>query len=474
MGVAFKRCWQAANCLSNIHNALCNRHLARPLHNVRHFPTIDLWNLLRDDLIAHYNYACDQAPGAWRAGKPLAKLRLIDRSFVFDPVVLNLIKAHIKGEVLLTCPSKARLIQAYWNEVSSYLFADQYRALGKAVYATLASRRDIFGMDVLLQAASGLSHAEIGVLFSEWFQDPGFVIYESDGANWDASMQTCHVLRRVAIYGWLDSDLAGHAKGSLRFRGYAHKTNVDDIWRSAAVTYRGVATVKSGAQDTTTGNIIIRWEQILNALLALPTTPYKVRGMVQGDDVLLLLWFRKPVEPVRLATELIAREALSGIQAKAAVFRDPCCATFLSCTFVPCAAGYTFVPLPGRTFAKLFWTVKQVGRCHLDSYRGQVAEAFLKVYAGWPLMEAFLRAHIREARAGQKPWRMHEVKDFQVSVGCDWFEFLHRRYGLVLDHEAATMQKLADYDPREAVIIDDCFVRHMIQNDLAAVDGRYG
>jgi hypothetical protein len=36
------------------------------------------------------------------------------------------------------------------------------------------------------------------------------------------------------------------------------------------------------------------------------------------------------------------------------------------------------------------------------------------------------------------------------------------------------MQKLADYDPREAVIIDDCFVRHMIQNDLAAVDGRYG
>lgn len=409
----------------------------------------------------------------WKVGKTLQKVATIMQSIIWDPVNLGVAKSHIKSEILLTRPTKARLIQAYFNEATSYCLADEYRWLGKAVYSALSIPANFGGMDTLVMAASGLSHTEIGAHFSEWFAEPGWVAYESDGSNWDASMQEAHLARKCDVYDWLDSELAAHARGFIKFRGYAFKTNKGDIWHANAVKYKGRATVKSGSQDTTTGNIIIRWEQALNTLLMLDCRPYKVRGMVQGDDLLVLLWFRREMEIPRLRADLERLEALSGVHAKCGLFRDPCQTTFLSSTFVPSGAGFVFVPLPGRTFAKLFWTVQPVTKRHLDSYRGQVAEPFLRVYCGWPLMEAFLRAHIRPARPGQKPWKMHQMKDFEVTREADWAAFVSRRYGLALDCCEATMHELHAYDPTRAVILDDCFVREMIRIDLAAIEDRY-
>lgn len=427
--------------------------------------------------MAYWDACVEDGDDAWRRGKPQTKLREIDRSLLWDTIQAWVAKAHIKQEVLIMYPSKARMIQAYCNDATSYCLAHKYRWLAKAVKQVTATQRVLHGMDTLILSASGLNHPEIGAKFSEWMADPGFLLVESDGRNWDASMQEAHLNRKVEVYKWLDDELGEHAAAFIRFKGRVYLGEKYQMYDKGYVVYAGVGTVKSGAQDTTTGNVLIRWEQYINALLQLPVRPTKVRGMILGDDILLLVW---GISADGLSAALRAAEARMGVDAKVGVLKDPCQCVFLSATFVPCGPEYKFVPLPGRIFAKLFWTVIKVPEKRLDSYRGQVAEPFLKAYRGWYLMETFLRAHVRPARPGQKKWVLHGTRNMTAEkpltddrVG-DWGDFLERRYGLVITHLDSTLQQLRDYDPTRALILNDPFIREMISNDCCDVTERHG
>lgn len=425
VGLSYKRCYVLSNCVSNCVNALITRHLAK-------YPCGPL-SFSFDRYIYRPSAALQMAElyhqlyeyESWHKGKTLVRRRVIQESLDYDDPQPSRIKAHIKTEVVLKRPTKARVIQAFVNYVDNYEFADEYRAYTEALVQWTSVPRPWRGMLIHLRSACGLNHTQIATQVSEWLSEyplGQYHLFIDDISNMDGAVQPAHLDLQVQLYSYFSERLADHARSTIKFKGSIHGRRDE-----GSVAYWGNGTVKSGSQDTSSGQTARRIDTFVQSAYELGVTA--VVGFAFGDDLWVLVGPQRPTPEAWYAAQL-----RQGWKTKGLYVSSPETSDFLACTFAPKkTGGYAMVPMPGRIFAKLMWTWREVVDSTRGSYCHQVAEMFLKRYLGFDLMVTFLRWHMTlpKGRDVYIPKLEYKAQDGDGRE-VDWEVFLMERYNLGL------------------------------------------
>lgn len=424
MGVAFKKSWVVGNCVPNVLNALSRRHLAAPpcpITSLPHPPFLyqapvyqSLAQIFRESF----------SDDSWKTGKTGIRVAQIEDSLLYDECEPSVCKSHIKTEVAPLRPTKARLIQAFVKPVDNYVVADHYRAFTHAITQHTSKPTTYLGRYIHLRSACGLNRAEIASQVSAWLLEapigPDNLCFIDDVSNMDGSVQMPHLLAQQELYEALSPDLAAHHKRTFRFKGV-----VPGRRGASTVRYAGVATVKSGAQDTSSGQTTRRIDGLVRCLCAFPTVT-ALRGFVFGDDV----WVLIGVSGSPPALDAIALEQEKyGWKTKGVFVGSLEESSFLSCCFAHCVGGVHMFPKPGRMLAKLFWTWRRLSLRVRRAYVREIAISVLPAFQGFPFMEHWLRWHIQGPAAPKRDW-MDRLTHVHPIGAVDWTGFLAQRYGL--------------------------------------------
>lgn len=222
--------------------------------------------------------------------------------------------------------------------------------------------------------------------------------------------------------------------------------------------YNGQATVKSGAQDTSSGQTCRRIECFVRTCELLDIQ--EIFGYAFGDDLWVLIKGDVSVQQLELVQQQF------GWKSKGAFVDTPEESDFLACTFVQMRNGdYAMVPLIGRMLAKLFWTWRLIPKRQRSSYIHQVAEAFVLVYQGFEFMEIWLSKHMFAVD------KKIVLPDRLISYGKHastplWSDLLFKRYGLGYPpHDLVNLLK--NTPPGRIMIIDHPWSKAIMQYDLA-------
>jgi hypothetical protein len=455
------------NCLTNAHNAFCLRHASAVPNPIQVFP----WQggFFRTQLpeLAHwYHYFLGSAEAPWRDGKTQARLAQIDASLAFGHYDMRVVKPHVKSEVSLSRPTKARLIQAYQNDCASYIHATEYRALHKAVIM-LCTRPFNGVLPIHVQMASGLTHVDISCEMWRMFELYGlrFVYWhESDGKNWDSTVQAAHRHWLWSIYFYLSSDLYRHASQCTQATGHIRGRGAMAF---AWLVYVVMWTVFSGHQDTTVGNGMLRVEGAHATITGLPLSlrPDRAFGFVQGDDSLLALCYHQPKDLTLLRDTLDMLERRSGMTPSSATFECLSQASFLSAAFAPSSSGLHMFPLPGRVLAKLFWSVLSVPPRRQASYIRQIAESMRPVFRGFHAITEFLDWHVQ---APDLEWHIeHKPHRLAPNGVVDWDTFVNQRYSVPNLPQGEMAAFLAVLTPGQSYLCSHPWAHHIIRVDLS-------
>lgn len=456
VGIAYKPCWMVDNCVTNMLNALETRHLAAYAFPVKSLPNPPYMytTLVAQELKSLY--AHHFTVGAWRKGKTLIKQGQIEDSVAHDPLAIHWVKSHIKTETVAKRPTKARVIQAFLHLRDNYEFADEYRAFTEAFTEFTSIPRVYFGTRVHLRSACGLAHNQIAAQITEWVaQHPRARMFMDDVSNMDGSVQAAHLEPHYDLYEQIDANLAWHARKSFRFKGLMVSRD-----QESTIVYSGTATVKSGAQDTSSGQTTRRADSFVRCLYGTGVTA--IVGFVFGDDLWVLLEGSVPHPD-----EMYRLQSLCGWKTKGCYVNSIEETDFLACAFVPdVVGGYAMVPQPGRLLAKLFWTHRRIPPRRLTSYRKQVAEAFLPRYRGFRFMEAWLAHHMK----GVVDLRCRLDFEHKIQPAhphpLDWRTFLFRRYGLGLPPEVE-VKALHRMPEGQTALVYSEWVNAVMMHDLA-------
>jgi len=153
------------------------------------------------------------------------------------------------------------------------------------------------------------------------------------------------------------------------------------------LSYILAATVRSGYNDTTSGNSLINAIATAQALLA---AGLEGRILVAGDDMLTAVtspirggW--TPNLIVERASAVSAALTRFGIMPKWGAFMDVGDTTFCSSGFYRFGGRLAFLPLLGRQLAKLWWTTKDISPKHRDAYSTAVSKCMLTVVGAVPI-----------------------------------------------------------------------------------------
>lgn len=445
-----------ANCAATAVNALVTRHLAfnpHPLTKLPGEPYVYSKGSKREIAALYHEHLVE---GAWRKGKSLRKQQQIEESIRYDHLRLHKIKAHVKTEVLLNKPKKARLIQAFVRPVDNYLVADMYKAYSAAFKEWSDIPREYFGMKVHLISACGMNPVEMGQIATAIANVRGARFVLDDVKNMDASVQDVHLDEQYDLYHLCDPLMESHARSTRNGWGSIQ------AGKTATVYYRVYATVKSGAQDTSSGQTTRRMDGIVRTFRAIGCL--ECTGLIFGDDVFIAVVFQ--VWPS--LEVLFEAQASYGWETKTVIVDDICRVDFLASTFVPdVEGGYAMIPKPGRLLAKLFWTTKKVVQVNRASYIQQVAEAFIPRFAGFHFMTTWLNWHCRVPlrRTFKGLCIDHKIVP-QHHCTLQWEMFVTRRYGLLMPTEE-DIQEIRECKYPGAFILSGRWARSVVAFDLA-------
>ncbi len=385
-----------AQCASNAVNALVMRHLAPPVNiGTSSYPNLFL-TVLKRRLLAKYQEAMEhQQDSEWRIGKKRAKLHLIDESKKYDWTTYDKAKSFVKREVCCKIPTKARLIQGNWNEITAYEYPEEYVAVSKALQSLNHDTFDHGGINYQFVYAGGMSHDDLSDCFTTWWNEPGRkIIDERDGKNWDSTMQESLLVSEARIYEFLKMKAA--AAFYKRSQGVYGKIHCKIGLFKQVIKYFTSWKRLSGDWNTSVGNTIISMIIAFVVLSQLPDhlKPRKVRALFMGDDYLAIYYFDQAVDTLALQLAMNVGESRMGITPERALFTDPLAVTFISLGVWPrFDGGLQFVPQPGKQLRKLFWSAKKLHPNEVPDYQSGIALAFWPVYWGFPLMMQFLKAH---------------------------------------------------------------------------------
>jgi len=440
-------------CLCNAHNALCCRHGSKQQPVKR-----DLEEVLPDFLRAlephHDSYwLCEMLNFAvWLAKWPFGKQKSILRSQESELEAPNKVKAMVKREGNHKKPSKARLIQFYWNLATQALFGPQFYAVQKTICHVF--RRKYVSSDIDVTFASGMKAGEVGEWMSGVLADGAISFYERDGKNWDASMQEMHAKFRQSIYRAFDAELGDFASSCDKVKGFA-------VFPGGPLRYKMDYTVKSGHNDTTLGNSLVN---AAIAYAAFKRLGLRASILVTGDDLLVAAY-----DPLQVDT-VSTIEAEYGIQPEARVFDDYEQVTFVSGMWISDGTTMGFVPLPGRLFARLWWSVKPPGAKNTQPYLRGVSRGLQPVAGTLPLVRVLL-AKFDSAGVGARSDKGLQFRGSDFRFGIDIWRAFERRYGLSTD-EMMDCEEWLKSLPAKPLLLKHPVLDRLMEVDLADISDR--
>ncbi len=371
---------------ANIYNALYLRHGATQTPVVHSFSkAIEMMSQHKQFVIQRFNVRTPTDPDYdWYKSWPEWKRKLFKEA-MRDPIQHDRVSAFVKRETYFQSygedpftfadfsalgAKKVRAIQGYrWlytqRKTGPYIrlaqkaFCDVYNGDNPIYYTNDRGERCC----IRLVIASSMNSTDISSLVDkavagEGYYSPNPYFFESDGKNWDASMQFEHCQAKLTLLSWV----LGEEVRKILAQGF--------IGRGTAKFKRGrllriiryllEGTVKSGHNDTSLGNGLVNLVIALSLYLH-----FGLSGliMVNGDDLLTL--FNKLAGKNMEECGELFKQFLSGcgIVPVGRVFDDFTHVSFLSANFYALENGKClFAPKVGRLLQRLGWTVKDVAK----------------------------------------------------------------------------------------------------------------
>lgn len=384
----------------------------------------------------------------WLAKWPKSKRDAILHSIMSeDPLCPGRLQADVKRECLSNLPTKARLIQYYFNMRTQAEYGPQFYAMQKAFGDVFVSRP--LGPYADLTFASGMNSTAI----SEWARAcvarGARCYYERDGKCWDATMNLRHAAARIAAYSILDPALAEFARQCVTARGVIR--GADDC-----IKYEIEGTVKSGHNDTTSGNSFINGVIASHVFHAMCV---RCSILVAGDDLLVACYDDFDIN------DAMSREAAFGIKPEARKFTSLFDTSFISGIFAYAGERIFFIPRPGKLLAKLFWTVNPPSVRNSRAYQRGVARGLLPSCGSIPIVRSFLRAFDDGGAGAIYNPRGYVFHGQDVDVGEQFMVWFCQRYG-VSEAEVRACEARLSLLPSEPIAIIDPMLELLANRDL--------
>jgi len=448
VGPLIHPCWVCRKCVCNAHNALCHRHgVVQPAVTHGFEDVFEMFALAMRGLVADYSEHPMLVFATWLAKWNQRKQAEILYSIEHGHRLLpGLCQVDVKRECLSAFPTKARLIQFYFNLRTQSEFACQFYALQKV----MTERFRFHKMGVCdVTFGSGMNSREIGEWMAVVVRRGAKCFYERDGKCWDATMSAPHAEFRCAMYRCVDPALAEFAESCIDVSCYYRSPG---RVRARLFKYKVKGTVKSGHNDTTLGNSLV------NAAIAVSV--FNRLGiacsiMVAGDDLIVAVYGDFDIALV------MSMESEMGIRPEARKFTCPEDTSFISGTFVEVPTGFVFIPKPGKLLAKLWWTVNPPSRRHVVAYRRGVALGLMPTCRIVPVVREFLRpfATRGETIYSSRGYKYHGV----YAPDADLAPWFHRRYDTNALEVASLENMIRDAPP-------DAYIVHPLLERMVAVD----
>lgn len=382
IGLVFSNSWTCRSCLCNAFTALVKRHGVRqPIvtQDILIFPGFLVE--IRGAYIEYMSHSYDSWFDKWKT----AQKRQITRSIDLDSVRSDRLKSFVKRELGFDMPTRPRLIQAYINDATKALYGREFYCFQKAL-ASVCQMYEI-SPGITITMASGLNARQI----AEWMtlsirMYPSAKFLECDGANWDATMQKMHHLIKLLHMKQCSPELAEFVDSCYTCVG-----TVRDGW--SELKYKLDGTVKSGHNDTTSGNTLINMLIVASTMYVL-----NMRGnvIVAGDDSLVVVDGDFDID------QYITSISAYGIVPKARKFSSVDSVSFISGMWLRQPNdSFAFIPFLGRLLCKLWWTVsppvirKTQALTDFDfrNYRHSVVSGLKPSVGGLPVFKQFLASH---------------------------------------------------------------------------------
>lgn len=464
------------NCVCNLHNGYCNRHLTeQPEHTLDIDPA---YKWLKEYSLATFSMYQDMLPtieNSWLARWSRKQRNIIEASIENDPIMPDRVTGFTKRELYAYLdhekePTKGRNIQCFVNKHSQ--FASAY-----AVTAAQKTASGIFGLEssivngVRACVASGMKSQDLG----KWLQRtldrfPNAHFYERDGANWDATMHHSLFKFEYAFYKYcgMDSTSFGYVKKceNVKFRV---RPRGEGDWE---ISGRSFGTRKSGHNTTTVGNCLINIGIVVDVCLRLGL---QAEIIVAGDD--LIVAFPDKIDARKFAD----LESRYGIVPEYRLFSDWRDISFISGQWYPSGdpnCPYFFGPKPGRLLRRLFWTTKHLPVKQRAAWVAAVVLGMASVCNHIPIIREWNRTTLRNAgpvthrlTVGlDKYLETYKLEGVRVNDEVVMQDFLER-YSLSRDDVQRVEQIIKSVTLPTALVVDP-ILDVLEERDLVGVDVR--
>jgi len=407
---------------------------------------------IANESVAQYAQEPTLERSVWAARWPEAKRRAFIASETADPIMLGYVKTMVKREVYSTDISRARLIQANRNLATQSLTAPQIAALQKAVFHAL---RDMeLSPGIFVTVACGLNASDIAKWLEESIAWGSTTYYESDGKNWDGCMQAQHFEARFELIDRFDPALTRLLRQAFSVKGFGR-------FKEGIFAYKIVGTVKSGHNDTTFGNTIIRLYIAVDVFRRLGV---EARIIVAGDDMFVCV--RGDFD----YSAAVRLEGEYGIVPEARKLYNPYSGSFISGYWVTDGVTVGFLPKLGRLLARLWWTVNPPSRKQLAAYQRGVARGLAGVLKDVPVAREFV---LKFDTAGSAVFGKNhrEYRGVSFTFGEGIIEHVARRYDASIADVVSCAGWLARVPPKTGFLFHPLLQR-MVEYDLAGLPER--
>jgi len=377
----------------------------------------------------------------WEDQWSSTKLAQIRQSVRTQQVVPDWVGSFLKNEVNHKFPTKGRLIHPYLTMATQEAFARELKCFQKALM--ILDDYEIYP-GIFLTCGSGRTAQYLAAWILR--SHGPYLSYEQDGVTWDARLGREHHLAKLRFLRECCPQAADFIEAC-----YRTKAAVRDRDGTLVYLYTLVGTVRSGHNDTTSGNTLIN---LLVAAVCLKRCHLTGRAIAAGDDLLVLIDETPGLDPDDVKTRMTSTVAEYGIKPEARVFRDIEDVTFISARWLRTGARYVFVPLVGRLVSRLWWTVARVPPKLVQAYQRGVCLAVQAVCGMMPIARG-LTAKYRQA------WLpVHYVREKlglrllgKQAVGASVASSLARVYG-------CTTSAVEEFDLTLEAIDGTCRISH--------------
>jgi len=455
-GPVFGWSYVARQCLCNAVNALVNRHAA--CGEIKSLPIPVPPHLVSSIASAYLSCLMPHFldPFLWLSKWTRSKRHAIAQSILGHEIKPKAIKAFIKFETQHKMPTKARLIQGYPNLKTQELFAREFTAFQKALVQVM-SPDDPFEIypGIHVAVASGSNAAGI----ADWMRRAlvgSVCFYERDGKNWDSTMGPEAHSAKIKVMTACDPSLAAFVDMCSCVVGFVSSGD-------ERLVYRLQYTVKSGHNDTTSGNGLNN-ALITSAVFHRLGVPVSI--LVTGDDLIAVVYAEIELDQV------MAMEREYGIIPEARVFRHVHDVTFASgCFYYDASADHvSYVPLLGRLLKRLWWSTTHFREDKWADYKHSVVSGLLASCGGMPLYADWLRANdvigAQRITISRDRFNIYDVQQSGVPISV-----VAHRYAITVEQASAIALYLSTCNEM-CYYVNDSLLGPIFAKDLADISER--